>query len=79
MNTIAETASASYTNTFTTGLSLQDVRQRAPAAFAASADPRMSARYTIQTERVLAGLMQAGFVPMDARQARPRKGSALHT
>jgi hypothetical protein len=39
----------------------------------------MSARYTfIPTERVLSGLMQAGFVPVDARQAHTRSMSPLH-
>lgn len=60
-------------------LSLEDVRERAPAVFAQSPDARRSTRYTfIQTQRVLCGLLDAGFVATDARQARSRAGNALH-
>jgi hypothetical protein len=39
----------------------------------------MSMKYTfIPTEKVLSGLMQAGFVPMEARQTHARRASALH-
>ena len=48
---------------------------RAPAVFAESAHERTSSNYTfIPTERVLTGLMQAGFVPVEARQTRARYG-----
>src|ERR1700722_15482340 len=70
---------ASPANGFAGGLSLEDVRQRAPAVFAPSAHDCTSAKYTfIPTARVLSGLMQAGFVPVDARQARTRRGRPLH-
>lgn len=60
-------------------LSLEEVRERAPAVFAHSPDARMSGRYTfIRTERVLSGLMEAGFVVVAARQARSRHGDVLH-
>ncbi|HXQ22925.1 MAG TPA: DUF932 domain-containing protein, partial [Candidatus Acidoferrales bacterium] len=37
-------------------------------------------KYTfIPTEQVLSGLMRAGFIPVDARQAQARRASALHT
>jgi hypothetical protein len=39
----------------------------------------MSSKYTfIPTERVLAGLMSAGFVPVEARQTQARSASPLH-
>jgi hypothetical protein len=39
----------------------------------------MSSKYTfIPTERVLSDLMQAGFVPVHARQAMARRASPLH-
>lgn len=80
MNAITNLAFASHGNMFDAALSLDAVRQRAPAVFAPSAHERMSAKYTfIPTERVLSGLMQAGFVPVDARQTRARSASLLHT
>ena len=62
-----------YANAFSGSLSLEDVRQRAPAVFAQSAHERTSGSYRfIPTERVLTGLMQAGFVPVEARQTRAK-------
>jgi hypothetical protein len=79
MNTHSDLSFSSHANAFTSALSLDVIRQRAPAVFAPSADERMSEKYTfIPTERVLSGLMQAGFVPVDARQARAHRSSALH-
>jgi hypothetical protein len=64
---------------FDTGLSLDAVRERAPAVFALSPHERMSPKYTfVPSERVLAGLMSAGFVPVEARQTRARSASPLH-
>ncbi len=61
-------------------LSLEEVRERAPAVFAPAAHEDLSAKYTfIPTEKVLSGLMNAGFVPVDARQARTRSASPDHT
>lgn len=60
-------------------LSLDEVRERAPAVFAAAAHEDLSSKYTfVPSERVLSGLMSAGFVPVDARQARTYRGSATH-
>ena len=79
MNAISDLSFASHANVFDRGLSLEAVRTRAPAVFAASADERLSPKYTfLPTERILTGLMGAGFVPVDARQASARRGSALH-
>ncbi len=60
-------------------LALEELRQRAPAVFAPAAHESTSRRYGfIPTERVVSGLMDAGFVPVAARQSRTRVGSALH-
>lgn len=80
MNTISTSLSfASHANAFSGPLSLETLRERVPAVFAASAHDRLSPKYTfIPTERVLSGLMGAGFVPVDGRQAVSRKGSLIH-
>jgi hypothetical protein len=79
MDTSTDISFDSHANAFSGGLTLDAVRQRAPAVFAASAHERMSSKYTfIPTERVLAGLMQVGFVPVDARQTRARTANPLH-
>jgi hypothetical protein len=79
MNTSMDLAFARHANAFERALSLDAIRQRAPAAFATSADEALSPKYTfIPTMRVLSGLMQSGFVPVDARQTRTRSASALH-
>ena len=60
-------------------LSLDEVRQRAPAVFASAAHEDLSSKYTfVPSERVLSGLMNAGFVPVDARQARTYRASPIH-
>jgi hypothetical protein len=60
-------------------LSLDEVRERAPAVFASAAHEDLSAKYTfVPSERVLSGLMNAGFVPVDARQARTYRASPIH-
>lgn len=47
--------------------------------YAPSADEHRSSRYTfVPTERVLSGLIQAGFVPVEAHQTRTRLASPLH-
>jgi Domain of unknown function (DUF932) len=64
-------------NAFASGLSADEIRSRAPAVFATAAHARMSARYTmIHTDRVLAGLMEAGFRHVDAQQVRSK--SSVH-
>ena len=75
MNTSMDIDVSRHANAFSGSLSLQDVRDRAPAAFAESAHERTSGNYRfIPTERILTGLMQAGFVPVEARQTRARHG-----
>src|ERR1700683_4950385 len=77
MNTPMNVGFARYANALSASLSLEDVRHRAPAVFAESAHERTSSHYRfIPTEQVLTGLMQAGFVPVEARQARARYGTA---
>jgi hypothetical protein len=75
MDTFSDLSVSRHANAFSKVLSLDEVRQRAPAVFATTAHERTSSAYTfIPTERVLDGLMQAGFVPVDARQTRSRYG-----
>ena len=70
---------SSHANAFTGALSLDALRARVPAVFAPAAHERLSPKYTfIPSERILSGLMSAGFMPVDARQAMSRRGSALH-
>jgi hypothetical protein len=77
MNTPTNIGFSRHANVFSGSLSLDDVRNLAPAVFAQSAHERTSSSYTfIPTDRVLTGLMQAGFVPVGARQARARHGLA---
>jgi hypothetical protein len=79
MISMSEISFASHSNALSRELSLESVRSRAPAVFAASAHERMSRKYTfIPTERVLGGLINVGFVPVDARQAHTRSTSPLH-
>ena len=79
MNATSDLSFPSHANVFNRGLSLEALRSRAPAVFAASADERLSAKYTfVPSERVLIGLMRAGFLPVEARQASARRGSPLH-
>ena len=79
MNATSDLSFPSHANVFNPALSLEAVRSRAPAVFAASADERLSAKYTfVPSERVFTGLMSAGFLPVEARQASARRGSALH-
>ena len=78
MNTISDISFTSG-NALARELSLDAVRLKAPAVFAASAHERMSSRYTfIPTERVLAGLINVGFVPVGATQTPTRSRSPLH-
>ena len=66
-------------NAFMREVSMEALHERVPAAFASSAHEKMSSRYTfIPTSRILDGLMQAGFVPVDARQSHTRRASPLH-
>jgi hypothetical protein len=77
MNTSMDIGFSRHANAFSGSLSLQDVRDRAPAVFAESAHERTGPHYRfIPTEQVLTGLMQAGFVPVEARQTQARHGIA---
>lgn len=79
MNAIPSISFSRYANVFAGSIGIEDLRQKVPAAFAQAAHQRLSAKYTfIPTERVLTGLVSAGFVPVDARQAQTRKGSVVH-
>lgn len=79
MNASLPVAFASAQNVFGRTLSLEEVRERAPAVFAQSAHEDLSAKYTfVPSERVLSGLMSAGFVPVEARQARTYRRSPIH-
>lgn len=79
MNAVATVSFPSYGNAFDRGLSIEALRERAPAVFASSPDQGLSSKYTfIPTEKVLTGLMSAGFVPVEARQAVTRRASPFH-
>jgi hypothetical protein len=79
MDNLSRFSAVTPGNAFSTGLSLDTLRERVPALFAPSAHEKTSPRYTfIPTERVLTGLMRAGFMPVYARQTRARKASPLH-
>lgn len=75
MNTSMDIGFSRHANAFSGSLSLQEVRDRAPAVFAESAHENTGPQYRfIPTERVLTGLMQAGFVSVEARQTQARRG-----
>ena len=79
MTTSATLSFASHDQAFGRSLSLDALHAQAPAVFAPSPDGQRSPRYTfIPSERVLEGLIVAGFVPVEARQARTRSASPLH-
>jgi hypothetical protein len=79
MNALSTLSFSSHANAFDRGLSLEALRERTPAVFASAAHERTSSKYTfIPTERVLNGLMGAGFVPVDARQTQARRSSPTH-
>jgi Domain of unknown function (DUF932) len=79
MNSLENASLSSYANAFARSLSLEEVQRQAPAVFATEAHGRVSARYCfIPTIRVVEGLVQAGFQPVEARQAQTRTRSPLH-
>jgi hypothetical protein len=79
MNTLPVFSQTTCANALDRALTLDQVRTRAPAVFAEHAHARMSARYGfIPTQRVLQGLIDAGFNPVEARQARTRRASSMH-
>lgn len=64
-------------------LTLEQIRQAAPSAFATEAHQNMSARYGyIPTSRVIEAMMSAGFQPFAASQSRTsiedRRGHTKH-
>lgn len=68
----------SHSSAFHTTLSAEALRERVPAVFAPSPHARTSSSYTfIATDRVLAALSSAGFLPVEARQASRAK-SPIH-
>ncbi len=79
MDTNSDFSLPTHDNVFGRHLSLEALREQAPAVFARSAHERVSAKYTfIPSSRVVEGLMSAGFLPVDARQTRTRSLSPLH-
>src|SRR5438477_1792287 len=79
MNALSTLSFSSHANAFSHALSLETLHERTPAVFASSPHERTSSKYTfIPTERVLSGLMGAGFVPVDARQTQARRLSPDH-
>ena len=82
MNTLPRTidlSQADYGTAFAKTLSPEVLHQNAPAVFAPSAHERLTRAYCfVPTERVLDALAQAGFFPVEARQARTRTASPLH-
>jgi hypothetical protein len=68
----------SHSSAFQNTLAPEVLRERVPAVFAPGAHERTSGSYTfISTERVLAALGSAGFLPVEARQAA-RARSPMH-
>jgi len=82
MNTIPTSLNASqstYATAFEQALSPEVLHASVPAAFAPSAHERLSASYGfVPTAQVLDALGQAGFRPVEARQARTRVASPIH-
>lgn len=77
MNTLAP-IQPSHSSAFLAPLSVDTLRQQAPAAFADSAHESRSSAYTfISTAAVVDALRVAGFYPVEARQAL-RARSPLH-
>lgn len=79
MMTVSQSGFASHSKAVVPGLSLDQLRQLAPAVFASEAHTRTSPKYTfIPTERILSGLVDAGFEPVAAQQVQSRSASPLH-
>jgi hypothetical protein len=70
---------SSSDSAFRESLSLETVRDLAPAVFAPAPHECLSPKYGfISTRRVFEALMNVGFVPMEATQTRTRRASPLH-
>lgn len=68
-----------YGTAFEQQLSTEVLREKVPAVFAPAAHERLSSSYTfVPTAQILDALRQAGFFPVEARQARTRAASPLH-
>lgn len=68
-----------YSTAFEQALSTEVLREKVPAVFAPGAHERLSSSYTfVPTAQVLDALGQAGFLPVEARQAKTRAVSPLH-
>ena len=68
-----------YSTTHLAALDDDQLLDRVPAIFATEASAQTGPRYTfIPTHRVVQGLRDAGFVPVQARQSATRKASAGH-
>jgi hypothetical protein len=79
MNAISDFSLPTHDNVFGRSLSLEALRERAPAVFTSAAHEGVSSRYTfIPSSHVLEGLITAGFLPVDARQTRTRSMSPSH-
>jgi Domain of unknown function (DUF932) len=82
MNTLPrslDSSQLSHSTAFEQALTPEVLRESVPAAFAPSAHERLSASYGfVPTAQVLDALRQAGFRPVEARQARSRVASPLH-
>jgi len=80
MNTIEsliESSEAAHT-AFVRPLDRSDIQARTPAALAEAADPRTSSTYAfLSSQRVIAALGNAGFVPVSAAQAQARRVNLL--
>lgn len=73
------TSQSAYGSAFARTLSPETLQHTAPAVFAPSAHERLTAAYTfVPTGRVLEALAEAGFFPVEARQARTRTASPFH-
>jgi hypothetical protein len=78
VNSLIDTT-PSAAHAFVDPLTPLELRHRAPAVYAPSADERTGSAYTfVSTERVLDALGQAGFVPVAVAQTRTRIRSPLH-
>ena len=81
MNTVVTSLASfqpSHSSAFQNSLSREALHERAPAVFAPGAHERTSGSYTfLSTERVLAALGSAGFLPVEARQSTRAK-SPVH-
>ncbi|MGA3156109.1 MAG: DUF932 domain-containing protein [Steroidobacteraceae bacterium] len=74
--TTLENHAPAYVQAFDPPLSMDDLRRRTPAAFAASASERTKSSYRfINTAAVLGALLDAGFRPSAGQQTRSRAGS----